>query len=262
MSESPIFIDHLGEERRLGLIPPDEAALEHRKLCSSFTEYCAEKGVKLIPESEWKDVIRSHFDGRFNLNQKQTSGCVGYSDAAAEMKQRYSIGLPLERLSGAFSYDHINGGRDAGAMITDSMRASAKNGYCLESEYPTPRFNVNQIPELTKKSALTRQPRKAYTISSDEELFSAIMLGLFPQFGINVGGNFNNFRNGVAGWNGGYANHSVHGCGMKKINGVWCLEIDNTWGTAWGPFGNGHCYIDRRAIRAEDAYVRVDSEIN
>ena len=262
MSETPEYTDHNGDQRRLGLLPPTDEQLEHRRLCGSFSDYCASKGFVSVAEVDWYDVSCPQFDSKFNLNQKSFSACVGFSDAGAEMKLRYSIGLAFERLSGAFSYAHINGGRDAGASITESMRQSAKNGYCLESEFDLPHIYLNQIPESAKKSALTRQSRKGFTINSVEEVFTAILLGLFPQFGINVGANFEQFRDGVAGWNNGYANHSVHGCGMKKINGDWRIEIDNTWGTKWGPFGNGHCYIDRRAIRVDDAYVHVDSEMH
>ncbi len=257
----PLILDHNGNERRLGLIPPDEQALAERKKCKSFTQFLGEKGLNLIPESDWVDVDYGDFFGNEFINdQKNCSGCVGWSAAGAEMATRAAMGMPFEKLSGAFIYAHINGGRDAGAMITDSMAAGMKYGYCLESEFNYPKLFKNQIPQSAYESAAKRQSTNAYTISHDEEFFTAIMLGFFPQFGVNASGSFGRFNSdGVCGITRGWANHSVYGRGMKKIKGNWTTYMPNSW-NMWGPFGNGCAYVDRRGILLQDSYVHIASE--
>lgn len=258
-----IHRDHLGEERRLGLIPPDANALAKRKACASFSGFLASKGLGVIPESEWKDKHYEHFDDpKWNLNQGRFSSCVGASSASAVMKLRYSLGKEFERLSGPYVYAHINGGRDAGAMITDAMRTIEKDGICLESEMNYPNIFANQISQKAKESGAKRQGIKAFVIASRDEFYSAIQRGFFPVFGVNVDSRFEVFDgNGVSGAGGGRENHAVHAAGMKKIRGRWCAYMPNTWDPKWGPFGNGACYIDPTGINLNDAYVVVDVEM-
>lgn len=259
--EVPVIIDHLGETRRLGLLPPNDEALAHRKVCGSFKEFLGANGLNLIPESDWHDVdYGQFFDDKFINNQHDCSGCVGWSAAGAEMATRAAMGMEFEKLSGAFIYAQINGGRDQGSMITDSMRAAKQYGYCLESEFNYPKLFKNQIPKSAYESAEKRQSTNAVVITTDEEFFTAIQLGFFPQFGVNASGRFGQFdSNGVCGITKGYANHSVYARGMKKINGVWCPYMPNSWGM-WGPFGNGCAYVDRRGVILSDAYVHIANE--
>lgn len=259
----PKIIDHHGNERRLGLIPPNEEARAIRNKSTSLTEFLVGRGMNLIPESQWGDIDHTGFFGdEFINDQKNCSGCVGWSAAGAEMATRAAMGMPFEKLSGAFIYAHINGGRDAGAMITDSMQAGMKYGYCLESEFNYPKLFQRPIPKEAYDSAATRQATNSFTISSDEEFFTAIMLGFYPQFGVNASGSFGRFNSdGVCGITRGWANHSVYGRGMKKIKGNWCVYMPNSW-NMWGPWNNGCAYVDRRGIILDDAYVHIAGEWN
>jgi len=258
------YTDHNGEERKLGLLPPTAGNLARRKLMKSFGSLLAEKGLSLIPESQWIDVDYPEFHKpEFVLNQFNSSGCVGYSEAAAEMKIRVLRGLPFERLSGSFTYAHINGGQDGGAMILDAMESAAKYGHALESEFNYPKLFMSQIPSTVKETALTRQSPLAYPVDTVTEVATALQMGFIVQCGVAVDGNFERFdSNGVSAARGQYANHSVHLCGMKKFGSRWCYRMPNTWGFNWGPFGNGSCYLsaDGLVLRG-DAYVHVVGEL-
>lgn len=255
------IIDHNGVERKLGLLPLDEQGKQLRAAQPTFSDFLSEKGMVVYQSFEWEERDNfSEFGNEFVLDQHQSSGCVGWSEAAAEMKVRARRGMPFEILSGAFTYAHINGGRDEGAQIVAAMTASRQYGHALKSEFDYPKIFLNQIPDAVKESALTRQSTLAYTINSREEFFTALMLGFVVQHGVTVGGNFNNFdQNGFAGFSGGYANHSVHSFGCKMINNVMCPLMGNTWGP-WGPWRNGNCYLQPRAVLLDDAFVHVDSE--
>lgn len=175
------------------------------------------------------------------------------------MKTRAMRGMPFEVLSGAFSYALVNGGYDGGAQIIAARNASQKYGHCLKSLFDYPHIYWNQVPEAAKADALTRQSSLAYTIETMEEFFTALMLGFVVQHGVCASGRFSQLdADGVAGYGGSVANHSVHSFGCKKINGVMCPLMGNTWSPSWGRGGN--CYLQPRAVLLGDAFVHVNSE--
>ncbi len=259
----PVYVDSDGQVRRLGMIPADAKAKARRQQMMGFGEFLEKKGASLIPPEKWVEIDYPRFHKpEFVLDQHQTSGCVGFSAAAANMKIRALRGMTPERLSGAFVYSLINGGNDAGAMIDDSRLALAKYGVCLDSENPLPKIFWRQVSDAAKQSAQQRQLTVAYRCENINEVATALQLGLIVQAGVQVDGNFSSFdQNGVSRARGRYANHSIHLYGMKQIDGKWCYRMGNTWGATWGPFKDGSCYLRPEGIVIEgDAFVHADSE--
>lgn len=253
-------VDHNGIERKLGLIPPDEAALQLRASCQSFEDMCGSKGIDIIPMSKWENVD-ADFGPEFVNDQHNCSGCVGWSAAGAEMKMRAMRGMPFEDLSGAFIYSNINGGQDAGAMITHSMTALERFGVCSRSLFDYPKLYSWQVPQAAKDDAATRKAVVKFPINTIEGLYTSVKLRLPPQYGVFVGRNFNSIdSDGVVGADGGgWANHSVHGCRFRKINGTWCVSVDNSWGK-WGIKGMGWAWIPVKRVFLNDAYTHGDSQ--
>lgn len=263
VSEPEIHIDSDGNVRKLAVIPPDERVKARRMQLTGLGEFLGKKGVSLIPEEKWVEIDYPRFHKpEFVLNQQSTSGCVGFSCAAANMKIRALRGMNPERLSGAFVYAYINGGNDGGAMIDDSRVALMKYGVCLDSENPLPKIFLRQISDEAKKSAERRQMTVAYRCDNIQEVATALQLGLIVQAGVQVDGSFSSFdANGVSRANGRYANHSIHLYGMKQIEGKWVYRMGNTWGATWGPFKDGSCYLRPSGIVIQgDAFVHADSE--
>lgn len=250
-----------GIERKLGLIPPAPEALKRRAKMKSFADALGERGLTILAKDTWKDVRHKAFtDAKFVLDQHNSSGCVGYSEAAAEMKIRALRGMPFERLSGSFTYAFINGGQDGGAMILDALESAEKNGHALESEFNYPKLFKNQIPAGVRETALKRRSIIALPVNTIEEVSTALQLGFIVQAGVQVDGNFNSFNSaGVSNARGQYANHSIHLCGMLNIGGEWVYEMPNTWGL-WGPFRNGTCYLRAKGVVISgDAWVHMDA---
>lgn len=263
VSEPDIYIDSEGYVRRLGVIPSDEKVKSRRKELPGLGEFLRKKGVSLIPAEKWVEIDYPRFHKpEFVLDQRNTSGCVGFSAAAANMKIRALRGMTPERLSGAFVYSLINGGNDGGAMIDDSRIALTKYGVCLDSENPLPKIFWRQVGDEAKQSALRRQMTVAYRCDNINEVATALQLGLIVQAGVQVDGNFSSFdNNGISRARGRYANHSIHLYGMKQIDGKWVYRMGNTWGATWGPFRDGSCYLRPEGIVIEgDAFVHADSE--
>jgi len=242
-------VDHNGVERKLGLLPETEESRKLRASMPTFSDYLAEAGLPLYSESEWTeggDI--DDFGPEFVLDQQQTSGCVGFSDAAAEMKARAMRGMEFEILSGAFAYSLVNGGYDGGAQILDACRASQSHGYARKSDFDLPHIYWYQVPESVKQDAQTRTSSLRYPINSLEEFFTALMLGYPVQHGVCASGRFNYIdENGVAGYGGNQANHSVHSYARKRIGGVMHAIMGNTWGP-WGFRRSGSCYLHPRSL--------------
>ena len=258
----PTYVDHLGVERKLGMIPADESRLKKQASMLSFAELLKSLGKSLIPESDWEDIDASHeCTAQFTEDQGRTSSCVGASFCAAQMKTRVRRGMKFERLSPSFNYAFINGGSDNGAMILDALESGVENGICLESEFTYPKLYRSQMSAEAIASGLTRQTTLAVPCNTIEEVGTAIQMGFVVQHGVEAGAAFGTFdSNGVSQVEGGYANHSVHSFAGKRIGGRYFFHMGNTWGN-WGPFRNGTCYLKPRGlILRGDAFVHISAE--
>lgn len=259
----PVYTDADGNERKLAVRRPAAADLKRFAKFQSYGEMLKSKGQSLIPRDKWKEIEHPEFKRpEFTLNQFNTSGCVGYSSAAAEGKSRWLRGHKFEILSGAFSYSGINRGRDDGALILDSMVHGKTKGFCLKTEFDLPNKFDHQVPQEARDSAMTRQMTLGWPVNTIDELATAIQNNLIVQCGVCVDGNFERFdADGVSSARGRYANHSVHIDGMRKIKGRWVFRMPNTWGHSWGPFKDGSCYLTEQGVILDaDAYVHGDSE--
>ena len=258
----PAYEDAQGVTRFLAKLAPVESEQKKFKHISSL--------ISLVPRSQWKTQGRRQTLGAsFITNQQSHGSCVGYSAAQALSRTRVIRGLPYQRLSGAYVYSWINGGRDNGAMISDALGVLQNHGTCLEST-----VSVNMIYRAQSKVGDTEAQRfkiaAGYLITSNDQgsafdwLGSAIMCGFVPQFAVEVGNNFERVdANGVLGYDSGYGNHSVHADDLIEINGKWHLDMPNTWGTGFAVEGRG--LLTERHIQTivdhggEDAFVHVDA---
>lgn len=245
-SDLPEFTDHNGETHKLGLLP-----LTEEPKMMAFADYLSAAGITLIDSKDYREWdTRPLFPvEKYLLNQKSHGSCVGFSAAGGFMKTRALRGLSYEKLSGAYIYSKINGGRDFGAYIPDALVALEKYGTCKESEAEWDDIYPGRYPASANETAkrfMLDGKVGGLRCKSWEEACTALQMGYVVQFGLNVGRNFENFDNdGVAGYSPG-SNHSVHACGMKKgANGRWLFQMYNSWGK-WGPYGDGTCYVDQR----------------
>lgn len=266
-----ILIDHNGHERKMGWHPPTADGLKMRASRTSFQALRQAAGVPadqvLIPRSQWRqvDFVSGTDPKQFILDQKSTGACVGFSGAGSLMRVRQERGRPFVRLSGACLYSQINHGVDDGANITDSMTALESQGTCPEADMPLPHI----FKPLPTNTTWYREDAPC-TLTSFDEIATAMQLGFFPQFPIYVGSTFEHFANGVAGYNrpsSGYGNHSVYGAGLVNQNGAWFILVPNSWGAAWGPFSAskpqwaGCVLISEKHVQdtshADDAYAHI-----
>lgn len=236
MSDLEQYTDEHGEVRKLGWVKPPDDVLKMRADTSSIT---AQR--PMIPRSEWFEVdFISPLGRRCINNQRSCGGCTGWSAAQASMRQRLIRGLDFQRLSGAAIYAQINGGRDNGSNIRDSMDAIEQNGTCLESEMDFPSIYPKQIPR--DKLRFKEDSSVKVTIDMFDEWALSLMMGGLPQGPLNATQAWVQNRgydsDGVAEISGSKnSNHSVHGAGLVQYKpGSWGIIMPNTWGLGWGPW--------------------------
>lgn len=231
-----------GEKRHLTRLSPGMRMLARDKTPLRFADVKA-----LIPRSQWRDIDRRKLfpASEWILDQDGIGSCVGNGSTAALRKTRRLAGMQDWKLSPGCTYAQINGGRDQGAVIGDSMTALTQTGTCLYSTLGEKPFYLSQLPSNWKAEAARFKIDEVYVTPTFDEMGTALQLGYVIVYGMMVGNNFERFTSeGVAGISGGPGNHCMHADGMKKLaSGAWAFDNANSWGATWGPTGNGRCFL-------------------
>lgn len=253
------IVDMTGKKRKLGWVGPSpEHSRKMRAGRNSIRTLREAKGLPpVIPRNQWRAV--DYVSGLINElinDQKSSSGCTGWSAAGALGRMRVMRGYPFLKLSGAAIYAQINGGRDDGSNIIDSMRTLENVGTCLEAEMNYPKIYQDQIPS----GKLRYKEDVVVTLDDSDECATALQMGILPQVPIRVFNGWDKFNgDGVAKVSKGTTgNHSVYLAGLEFIGGNWMFRMVNSWGPRWGPFKDGTCRLTMAHIDncdyEDDAY--------
>lgn len=248
-------IEHDGILRVLACLPTEP------NLRARFKSFNAVAPV--IPRSEWKPVnLRTQFDDSWILDQKSHGSCVGFASSGALMKCRAMSGQAFQKLSGSFTYSFINGGRDQGASIGDSLDSLMKNGTCLDAECGWDRIYQRQIPAAAFETAKRFKISEGYRVDSFDEAGTAIQLGFTLVYAVMVGRTFDSLDGeDVIGYDPGSGNHAVHASGLyQSQRWGWCLDGWNSWAVTWGNRGRFRSAEKHWNGVQQDAFaVRVSS---
>jgi hypothetical protein len=212
----------------------------------------------VIEPKDWVEIDRrSDFGDDYILDQKSHGSCTGFGSAGALMRARTLEGMPFVRLSGAYTYAWINGGRDDGAIISDTLVSLQQHGTCPEAECPWDRIYRSQIPASADGSAQRFRILEAYRVDHFDELVSGLQLGFVGVGAVQVGNRFTDLdADGVAGLDRGPGNHAVCFDGVRRLaSGEWVIDLPNSWGLAFGI--RGRCYVTQRHIDGveQDCYL-------
>lgn len=240
----PPFVESGGHRRYLTRLPPSQARFMAPR-GGSFREQVSAP----IPRAQWKEIdSRAKYPAaEWVYDQDGYGACVGNGSTAALRKIRRLSGMTDVRLAPGCTYAQINGGRDQGAVISDSLTALQQTGTVSAKSLGSdqdPHF-TRQLPSGWKNEAKRFRIEEAYHLDTFDDMATAIQLGYLIVYGMQVGNNFEAFSpDGVAGVSRGVGNHCMHADGLKKLpNGRWALDNVNSWGATWGPWKNGRCYL-------------------
>ena len=227
-------VDETGQRRILACLPPrpDRGGL------MAWSE-----AMPVIPRSQWRNTNHKAFYAPI-LDQGQHGSCVGHGSVTTFQRAWAMAGGTQKDFSACYIYGNINGGRDAGAIISDALTCLQQKGVCLLSTVPEGMIYRSQFPASADQEAAHAKVAKAYHCQSFDDMGSALMMGFMLCYGIRVGGSFQAAHfdsNGIAPIAGGMGNHCMAGVDLKILaDGTATVLNQNSWG-AWG--ADGFCYL-------------------
>lgn len=195
--------------------------------------------VRLIPRSEWSEVDHSHLVPEI-LDQDGTGACNAFASIQALHVLRCQAGLPYIKLSPGNLYGRINGGRDAGSLLSDAIAVLEREGVCTAQTVPELEWRQARWPAGWGSEAKRFRVQEAWDCPRFEHIASAILLGFPVNLGVFVG---SNFRVGEDGWLADYrrggGGHALCGIGLRyhSRRKTWGIRVANSWGRDWGEGG-------------------------
>jgi len=197
-------------------------------------------GARTLPRSEWKPVSYRHLVPKI-LDQDGQGACTAFASVQTLQTLRAEVGLPFVELSAGNLYGRINGGMDAGSLLSDAIVALEKEGVCKASTVGQLDWHRRNWPANWQEEAAKFRVLEAWDCPSFDQLASALQFGFLVAFGVLVGANFVNVDSD--GWvpdrRGGGGGHAMCGVGLAKRGSTWGIEVANSWGSDWGQAGFG-----------------------
>jgi hypothetical protein len=241
-----VFFD--GVFRVLACIPETE---ESKKDFPKFS-------VKSLDPTQWQETDLQWYNAPI-WDQGATSSCVGHGTTAGMQYAYAQSGRKLVEYNPFFTYGMVNNGRDAGAMVSDALKALMQYGTCPHSDLQPGMMFQHQFPPSAFTDALQYKLENAFHCETFEDICSAISLGFVCPLGIYVDHNFGNLDSeGVSplpqmGAGGG---HCILGMGLKKSTRYgWVIKIQNSWGQRFGMNGFSYIHKGHFQIMQPDAFA-------
>jgi len=197
--------------------------------------------IKLIPRKDWAEVDLSHFVAEI-MDQDGQGACNAFASVQALHVLRSIAGLPYVKLSPGNLYGRINGGRDAGSVLSDAIKTLEDEGVCTAATVPELQWRQRNWPPTWNEEAKKFRILEAWDCPSFDHLATAILLGFPVNLGILVGNNFNPGSDGwVPDYRGGGGGHAMCGIGLafSRERNTWGIKVANSWGRRWGAGGFG-----------------------
>lgn len=195
--------------------------------------------IRLIPRPEWANIDFSHLVPEV-LDQDRQNACNAFASIQALHVLRAQAGLPYVKLSPGNLYGRINGGRDAGSLLSDAIQALEKEGVCTVGTVPEFQWRPSRWPDTWREEAKKFRVLEAWDCPSFDHIASAIMLGFPVNLGILVGWNFRVRDDGwLDDYRGGGGGHAMCGVGLlyHRERRTWGIKVVNSWGREWGQDG-------------------------
>ena len=231
-----------GEQYGLGCNPPDSFPTGFRTFADAVPTLTLDQiRAKLagVPAGTGAFNRRTVFDASWIGFQRSHGSCNGYACARALSRTRYLRGLGKVLLSGADAYSQMNGGRDNGSTLADGIKVVEANGIAPEEMVPWNQIYTRQISAAAKAERARYKGFELYAVDTQEELFTAMLLGFVTVVAVHVGRGFDQYDgDGICKGGNGVGNHSV-GCddlGMLSDGELWA-DMFNSWSPQWGQEG-------------------------
>lgn len=214
---------------------------------------------EILPRSEWETfgAPGDDFCKKFVAIKDQDGepACMGHGAASGlEIARNLAGCLPI-KLSAWFCYATINGGRNAGANVGDSLDSLKRNGCCSEDKMPYGEWRPNRITADARTEAARFKVKDAIYCPTPDHVVTELKRGRPVVGGIDIGNAFEPDSQGFIphqrGGGGGHATCYVP-LFLAKQGGDYYVLDANSWGTRWGKFGFGWLPIDSYVANSGD----------
>lgn len=240
------FIDETGQERRCGSLEPGITAEQ-----SVFAVFEDERPLwddadilKAITDPN-RRVSRQVFGDDWILNQGSHGSCNGQAGAEGMSRAMLLRGLPKLLLSGAYLYSKINGGRDAGSVLEDGMRAIQQYGIAPLSLVDQNMIYPKQQPSNADAEAAKHKGLKCWAVKTKQGFRTAVAAGFPVIVAVQAGSNFQRLNSrGIAGVDAGGGNHAVLVDDVRIVGGTEVYDMPNSWGLRYGERGRAYLTWD------------------
>ena len=243
MSEIQELQDLHGNIRRLGSLEPDAGRLRAFAENTLSIAAWSEADLKKVVSDANRTASREIFGPEWICDQLSFGSCNGWAAAATYSRARYLRGVRdgVIRFSGSYVYSWINGNRDQGSMLSDSLDEIERRGVPPESLVPANRIYRSQMPSGADQIAAQHKGFKCYPVRSLPELRTALANRWPCVVAIHAGGNFQRLGSGgVLGVDKGRGNHAVCVDDLRWSGGQWLYDMPNSWGVRFGDNGRGY----------------------
>ncbi len=216
-------------------------------------------------------------------NQGRQGSCVAWATAYyyqtfQEWKEhRWDVNITSHQFSPAFVYNHINGGMDEGAFISDAFKLFMENGCATLEDFPYNDQDYTTWPsEIAYEHAIYFRDDQWYYIFTGNETgieqikqlladTNLVVIGIevYPNFDYIQNYDYTYCVNDVYGTSRGGHAVTIVGYDDNRVthDGVGAFKLVNSWGPSWGE--NGFFWMSYEAVMSNVtcqgyAYYAID----
>lgn len=241
------FYDSNGQPRRCGsLLPPKGFVSSFKTFETEFPVWDNGDIRKALTDPN-RVLGRRLFGPAWIQNQQSAGSCNGHALAGALARARWLRGIEDGlKLSGAYPYSKMNGGRDGGSMLEDGLKVIEKWGCPPESLVPWDQIYPNLQPRNADVEAAKHKGLQCYAVQTKQGFRTAVAMGFPVIVAVSAGRGYQTLdRNGVSGVDRGTGNHAVHVDDAVILpDGTEVYDQPGSWGTGYGDRGRSYLLWD------------------
>jgi hypothetical protein len=204
------FIDQFGEVRRCGSWKVPENFVSSFNTFEGEFPLWTDAQIMQALRDPGRRVTRKVLGPEWIPNQGPYSSCNGFAAANAYSRARYFGGKRDGKIfSGSYVYAWVNGGRDAGSALEDSLKEQGIHGNVLLSKCGPSMIYRSQTAQFDAEAAQEKAVN-AYAVQTMQGLKTAGAAGFMLIVAIQVGRTWERLDSrGVSGVDSGGGNHAV-----------------------------------------------------
>lgn len=250
MADIEEIFDLDGGVRRLGALAPDPGMLAAFAAMTDAVEEYTDAEIERLLLDPNRVPSRKVFTDEWICNQLSFGSCNGWAGAEVEARGRWRRGIRdgIVQFSGSYLYSWMNGGRDQGSALSDSLKVLEERGVPPVNLCPADHIYRKQIAASVDVEAAKHRGFRLRPVKTMQGLRTALAKQWPCVVAIHAGGNFQRLNgDGVSGVDNGQGNHSVCADDLVRKGSKEYFDMPNSWGLRFGE--KGRSYLTEQHFR-------------